>query len=90
MFTCRRGDFVDCANLKTPGINMDGGYAEYMIAPIEALALIPDELTSSRQRHCFVQGSQHSTRSEIARLMAVTPLPFLGSAASVILPCNLP
>jgi D-arabinose 1-dehydrogenase-like Zn-dependent alcohol dehydrogenase len=44
---CRRGDFVDCANLKIPGINMDGGYAEYMIAPIEALALVPDDLKSS-------------------------------------------
>jgi D-arabinose 1-dehydrogenase-like Zn-dependent alcohol dehydrogenase len=44
---CRRGDFVDCANLKIPGINIDGGYAEYMIAPIEALALIPDDLKSA-------------------------------------------
>ncbi len=43
---CRHGDFVNCANLKIPGINIDGGYAEYMIAPIEALALIPDDLTS--------------------------------------------
>jgi D-arabinose 1-dehydrogenase-like Zn-dependent alcohol dehydrogenase len=41
---CRRGDFIDCANLKTPGINMDGGYAEYMIAPVQALARIPDDL----------------------------------------------
>jgi D-arabinose 1-dehydrogenase-like Zn-dependent alcohol dehydrogenase len=44
---CRRGDFVDCANLKIPGINIDGGYAEYMVAPIEALALVPDDLKSS-------------------------------------------
>ncbi len=44
---CRRGDFVDCANLKIPGINIDGGYAEYMIAPIEALALVPDDLKSA-------------------------------------------
>ena len=41
---CRRGSFVDCANLKIPGINIDGGYAEYMIAPVDALALIPDDL----------------------------------------------
>ena len=44
---CRRGDFADCANLKIPGINIDGGYAEYMIAPVEGLALIPDDLKSS-------------------------------------------
>jgi D-arabinose 1-dehydrogenase-like Zn-dependent alcohol dehydrogenase len=41
---CRRGDFAMCVNRKTTGIDFDGGYAEYMIAPAEALALIPDEL----------------------------------------------
>jgi D-arabinose 1-dehydrogenase-like Zn-dependent alcohol dehydrogenase len=30
-----------------PGIHYDGGYADYMIAPIEALAAIPDELESA-------------------------------------------
>src|ERR1700693_408057 len=41
---CRRGDFGMCANRKVTGIDFDGGYAEYMIAPAEALALIPEEL----------------------------------------------
>jgi D-arabinose 1-dehydrogenase-like Zn-dependent alcohol dehydrogenase len=41
---CRRGDFVTCVRLKIPGINMDGGYAEYMIAPVEGVAAIPDNL----------------------------------------------
>jgi len=41
---CRRGDFVNCANLKIAGISYDGGYAEYMIAPIEAVAHMPDSL----------------------------------------------
>jgi D-arabinose 1-dehydrogenase-like Zn-dependent alcohol dehydrogenase len=41
---CRRGDFISCRYLKVPGIHYDGGYADYMIAPIEALAAIPDEL----------------------------------------------
>src|SRR6267143_6360129 len=41
---CRRGDFAMCVNRKVTGIDFDGGYAEYMIAPAEALALIPDEL----------------------------------------------
>jgi D-arabinose 1-dehydrogenase-like Zn-dependent alcohol dehydrogenase len=44
---CRRGDFITCRNLRVPGIHYDGGYADYMIAPIEALAAIPDELESA-------------------------------------------
>jgi D-arabinose 1-dehydrogenase-like Zn-dependent alcohol dehydrogenase len=44
--SCRRGDFMTCAKLQTPGISYDGGYAEYCIAPIEALALISDELSA--------------------------------------------
>lgn len=43
---CRRGDFILCIRGKIPGINYDGGYAEYMIAPKEALALIPKELSA--------------------------------------------
>ena len=41
---CRRGDFAMCVNRKVTGIDFDGGYAEYMIAPATALAAIPDEL----------------------------------------------
>src|SRR5436305_4986242 len=41
---CRRGDFAMCVNRKVTGLDFDGGYAEYMIAPAEAVALIPDEL----------------------------------------------
>lgn len=44
---CRRGDFVNCRNLKIPGISYDGGYQEYMIAPVEALVSIPDILTDA-------------------------------------------
>ena len=44
--SCRRGDFITCKEGKIPGISYDGGYAEYMIAPFEALASIPDELKS--------------------------------------------
>ena len=42
--SCRRGDFRNCSNLKIPGISYDGGYAQYMVAPIEALAAIPESL----------------------------------------------
>ena len=41
---CRRGDFAMCVNRKVTGIDFDGGYAEYLIAPVTALAAIPDEL----------------------------------------------
>jgi len=45
--SCRHGDFVTCqVALQIPGIAYDGGYAEYMIAPAGALALIPDGLSS--------------------------------------------
>ncbi len=41
---CRVGDFVNCQNQKITGITHDGGYAEYMVAPQEAVALMPDRL----------------------------------------------
>ena len=41
---CRRGDFRNCQNLKIPGISYDGGYQQYMVAPVEALAAIPKTL----------------------------------------------
>src|ERR1700682_2297674 len=44
---CRRGDFANCRNLKICGISFDGGYQEYMIAPVEALAAMPDCLDAA-------------------------------------------
>jgi D-arabinose 1-dehydrogenase-like Zn-dependent alcohol dehydrogenase len=41
---CRRGDFMNCAKSRITGITQDGGYAEYVVAPVEAVALIPDAL----------------------------------------------
>jgi D-arabinose 1-dehydrogenase-like Zn-dependent alcohol dehydrogenase len=41
---CRRGDFVLCENQPISGINFDGGYADYVIAPANALAFIPNDL----------------------------------------------
>jgi D-arabinose 1-dehydrogenase-like Zn-dependent alcohol dehydrogenase len=42
---CRRGDFGNCVNMKVAGISYDGGYQEYMAAPVEALAAIPESLS---------------------------------------------
>ena len=44
---CRRGDFRNCRNLKIPGISYDGGYQQYMVAPVEALAAIPESLAAA-------------------------------------------
>ncbi len=45
--SCRRGDFVTCQiAFQVTGIAYDGGYAEYMIAPAGALALIPEGLSA--------------------------------------------
>jgi D-arabinose 1-dehydrogenase-like Zn-dependent alcohol dehydrogenase len=41
---CRRGDFRNCQNLQVCGISYDGGYQQYMVAPVEALVSIPDSL----------------------------------------------
>jgi D-arabinose 1-dehydrogenase-like Zn-dependent alcohol dehydrogenase len=43
---CRRGDFRNCRNVQVPGISYDGGYQEYMVAPVEALAAIPESLSA--------------------------------------------
>jgi len=42
---CRSGDFIGCSNLAITGFDFDGGYQQYMIAPANALARIPDALT---------------------------------------------
>jgi len=44
---CRRGRFLYCRNLEVAGISYDGGYQEYMVAPVEALAAIPDTLSDA-------------------------------------------
>ena len=41
---CRRGDFINCRFQKITSIHFDGGYAEYVVVPAEAVALMPDDL----------------------------------------------
>jgi D-arabinose 1-dehydrogenase-like Zn-dependent alcohol dehydrogenase len=43
---CRRGDFRNCRNVKIAGVNYDGGYQQYMVAPVEALVAIPESLNA--------------------------------------------
>ncbi len=44
---CRRGHFILCKSLKVTGITHDGGYAEYMISPAEAVAAMPEDLPAA-------------------------------------------
>ncbi len=41
---CRRGDFGNCVNMRVSGISYDGGYQQYMVAPVTALAAVPESL----------------------------------------------
>lgn len=43
---CRVGDFVTCQFQQVCGLSYDGGYAEYMVAPQEALAAVPEGMRS--------------------------------------------
>jgi D-arabinose 1-dehydrogenase-like Zn-dependent alcohol dehydrogenase len=45
--SCRRGDFRNCSNLQIPGISYDGGYQQYMVAPVQALTAIPETLSDA-------------------------------------------
>jgi alcohol dehydrogenase/propanol-preferring alcohol dehydrogenase len=45
---CRRGQFFACVTgPPVTGISHDGGYGEYMIAPVTSLARVPDELPAT-------------------------------------------
>jgi len=44
---CRRGDFILCENQLISGISYDGGYADYVIAPANALAFMAPEINDT-------------------------------------------
>jgi hypothetical protein len=75
---CRRGDFGTCRNLKIPGISYDGGYQQFMLAPVEALAAIPDSLSD------VDAAPPRSTPCGIAVPDLAIWLPYRASAAWVI------
>jgi D-arabinose 1-dehydrogenase-like Zn-dependent alcohol dehydrogenase len=41
---CRAGDFANCEQGSITGFSFDGGFEQYMVAPVEAIARIPDGL----------------------------------------------
>jgi D-arabinose 1-dehydrogenase-like Zn-dependent alcohol dehydrogenase len=54
---CRRGNFCSCTAARTPGVSYDGGYADFMIAPFEALVAIPDELSAAEAAPLLCAGT---------------------------------
>ena len=81
--SCRRGDFVTCQiAFQVPGIAYDGGYAEYMIAPAGALALIPEGLSAVDAGPLMCAGSPLTTRSATAARGPAIWSPCLVSAGS--------
>ena len=56
------------------GITIDGGYADYMIAPASALARVPDELTAAEAAPLMCPGSPHSTPCATAGHGRATPV----------------
>ena len=85
---CRRGDFRNCQNLKIRGISYDGGYEQYMVAPVEALASIPDSLKTPKPHPCSAPELQPTTRCGTAARSPATWLRCRESAAWVTLAFN--
>jgi len=80
---CRSGDFVICQNQLICGFSYDGGYAEYMVVPQEALAAVPDSLDSAAAAPLLCAGvtTFNSLRNSGARagdLVAVQAIGGLG------------
>ncbi len=80
---CRRGDFIRCIRGQIPGISYDGGYAEYMIAPFEALAAVPEELSSAEAAPLLCAGittfnSLRHTDARAGDLVAILGIGGLG------------
>jgi len=45
--SCRRGKFIVCENAKVTGISFDGGYADYVVAPWQAVARVPGGISAA-------------------------------------------
>ena len=80
---CRRGDFINCQNAQITGISYDGGYAEYMLVPQEALARVPDQLNAAEAAPLLCAGitTFNALRHSVAKpgdLVAVQGLGGLG------------
>jgi D-arabinose 1-dehydrogenase-like Zn-dependent alcohol dehydrogenase len=80
---CRRGEFFACPSSQVTGISFDGGYADYMVAPVAALALFPEKLSAAEAAPLMCAGltTYNALRHSGARagdLVAVQGLGGLG------------
>jgi 2-desacetyl-2-hydroxyethyl bacteriochlorophyllide A dehydrogenase len=80
---CRRGQFILCKFEKITGISFDGGYAEYVVVPAEAVAAMPDDLPADEAAPLLCAGITvfNSLRNSGARagdLVAVQGIGGLG------------
>lgn len=78
--SCRRGDFITCRYLQVPGISYDGGYADYMVAPTEAVAVIPNELSATEAAPLMCAGitTYNALRNSGARVGEVVAILGIG------------
>jgi D-arabinose 1-dehydrogenase-like Zn-dependent alcohol dehydrogenase len=94
--SCRRGDFITCSTGQIPGISYDGGYADYMIAPFEALAAIPDALSAAEAAPLLCAGIttfnalRHSGAGpgDIVAVLGIGGLGHLGVQFSAMMGCR--
>ena len=80
---CRRGHFILCKNEKITGISYDGGYAEYVVIPAEAVAAMPDELAAEEAAPLMCAGitvfnSMRNAGATAGQLVAVQGIGGLG------------
>jgi D-arabinose 1-dehydrogenase-like Zn-dependent alcohol dehydrogenase len=80
---CRSGNSINCENLRIPGLAYDGGYADSVIVPVEALAAVPDELSAAEVAPLMCAGvtTFNALRSSPARagdLVAIVGIGGLG------------
>lgn len=53
---CRRGNFFACVTGQVTGITFDGGYGEYMLAPENSVALMPDGISPTESAPLLCAG----------------------------------
>jgi alcohol dehydrogenase len=80
---CREGDFINCVALRIPGLSYPGGYADAVVVPTDALAAIPDALSTVEAAPLMCAGVSmfNALRNSAARpgdLVAIQGLGGLG------------
>lgn len=80
---CRKGQFMQCERMQVPSWHYPGGYAESMVAPVTALARIPEELSFAEAAPMGCAGvttfnGLRQTRAKSGDLVAVLGVGGLG------------